>query len=124
VNINSGYQADLRFAANQMSTAGGVVNSQLVVNSTIGKKHAAVVTNDLSDDSLRRTVEQSEALAKLSPDDPETMPGLGPQTYVPVNGYFNSTADLSPTERARAGAHCARACAKGRRSSRPLDSSS
>jgi predicted Zn-dependent protease len=102
VNINSGYQADLRFAANQMSTAGGVVNSPLVVNSTIGKKHAAVVTNDLSDDSLRRTVEQSEALAKLSPDDPETMPGLGPQTYVPVNGYFASTADLSPTDRARA----------------------
>jgi predicted Zn-dependent protease len=102
VNINSGYQADLRFAANQMSTAGGVVNSQLVVNSTIGKKHAATVTNDLSDDSLRRAVEQSEALAKLSPDDPETMPGLGPQTYVPVNGYFSSTADLSPADRARA----------------------
>ena len=102
VNVNSGYQADVRFAANQMSTAGGVINSQLVVNSTFGKKHAAAVTNDLSDDSLRRTVEQSEALAKLSPDDPETMPGLGPQQYVTVNGYFNSTADLSPTDRARA----------------------
>ncbi len=102
VNLNSGYQADLRFAANQMSTAGGVINSQLVVQSTFGKKHAAAVTNDLSDESLRRAVEQSEALAKLSPDDPETMPGLGPQKYLPVNGYFESTADLSPTDRARA----------------------
>ena len=102
VNVNSGYQADVRFAANQMTTSGGVVNGQVAINSVFGKKHAAAVTNDLSDDSLKRAVEQSEALAKLSPDDPETMPGLPAQTYVPVNGYFNSTADLTPTERARA----------------------
>ncbi len=102
VNVNSGYQADVRFAANQMSTSGGVVNGTVTVNSAFGKKHAAAVTNDLSDESLRRTVEQSEALAKLSPDDPETMPGLGPQTYLPVNGYVDSTANLTPEERARA----------------------
>jgi predicted Zn-dependent protease len=102
VGMNSTYQADVRFAANQMSTSGGVVNAQLGVQSWIGKKHAAVSTNDLSDESLRRAVEQSEALAKLSPDDPEVMPGLGPQTYVPVNGYFDSTANLSPADRARA----------------------
>jgi len=102
VNLNSGYQADVRFAANQMSTSGGVINGTLGIQSTIGKKHAAAVTNDLSDDSLRRAVEQSEALAKLSPDDPETMPGLGPQTYLPVNSWFDSTAHLSPADRARA----------------------
>ena len=102
VNVNSGYQADIRFAANQMSTAGGVINAQISVQSTFGKKHAVAVTNDLSDESLRRAVEQSEALAKLSPDDPEAMPALGPQTYLPVNGYFDSTANLTPTDRARA----------------------
>ncbi len=102
VNLNSGYQADVRFAANQMTTSGGVVNGQLGIQSTFGKKHAAAVTNDFSDESLRRAVEQSEALAKLSPDDPETMPGLAPQTYVPVNGYFDSTANLTPEDRARA----------------------
>ena len=102
VGVNGGYQADVRFAANQMATAGGVVNGTVSIQSTFGKKHAAAVTNDMSDESLRRTVEQSEALAKLSPDDPETMPGLGPQTYVPVNGYFDSTANLSPEDRARA----------------------
>ncbi len=30
------------------------------------------------------------------------MPALPPQTYVPVNGYFDSTANLTPEERARA----------------------
>ncbi|MDP9201349.1 MAG: TldD/PmbA family protein [Gemmatimonadota bacterium] len=102
VNINSGYQADIRFAANQVSTAGGVVNGTLGIQSAFGKKHAAAVTNDLSDESLRRAVEQSETLAKLSPDDPETMPGLPQQKYLPVNGYFDSTANLTPTDRARA----------------------
>ena len=102
VSVDSGYQANIRFAANQMSTAGGVINSQIGIESTFGKKHAAAVTNDMSDESLRRMVEQSETLAKLSPDDPETMPGLPPQTYLPVNGYFDSTANLSPEERARA----------------------
>src|SRR5687768_3283355 len=102
VSVNSGYQADVRFAANQMSTAGGVVNSQVAIQSTYGKKHAVATTNDLSDASLLRTVQQSETLAKLSPDDPENMPALGPQSYVPVNGYFDSTADLSATDRARA----------------------
>ena len=102
VNVTSGYQADLRFAANQVSTSGGVVNGQVAVTSTFGKKHATTVTNDLSDEALRATVDKSEALAKLSPDDPEVMPALGPQTYTPVNGYFEATANLSAEDRARA----------------------
>ena len=102
VSIDSGYQADVRFAANQMSTAGGITRSQIVVDSAFGNRHAAATTNDVSDESLRRTVEQSETLAKLSPEDPETMPPLGPQSYVPVNGFFDSTADVTPEERARA----------------------
>jgi predicted Zn-dependent protease len=102
VNLNSNYQTDVRFAANQMSTSGGVITGGIFVQSTIGKKHAVATTNDLSDDSLKRVVEQSEALARLSPDDPESMPGLGPQTYLPVNGYAESTANLTPEARAQA----------------------
>jgi predicted Zn-dependent protease len=101
-NVGGGYQADVRFAANQMSTAGGVWNQQLAVTSVYGKKHATAVTNDLTDDSLKRVVEQSEALTKLSPDDPEWLPGLGAQQYLPVERYFDSTANLSPEDRARA----------------------
>ena len=102
VNLNSNYQMDVRFAANQMSTSGGVMTGGLGIQSTIGKKHAVATTNDLSDESLKRVVEQSEALAKLSPDDPEVMPPLGSQTYLPVSGYFDSTANLTPEARARA----------------------
>jgi predicted Zn-dependent protease len=63
-----------------------VVDAGVAVQSSYGPKHAVVTTNDLSEASLRRCVEQSERLAKLAPDDPEAMPELDPQRYVDVNG--------------------------------------
>jgi predicted Zn-dependent protease len=41
-------------------------------------------------------------LARLSPEDPELMPELGPQTYQSINAYVESTADLDPEARASA----------------------
>ena len=102
VTIDSSYQGNARFAANQMTTSGGVVNANVVIESAFGAKHAAVTTNDLSDAALRRTVEQSEVLARLAPDDPESMPPLGPQQYSSVPGWFDTTANLTADDRARA----------------------
>ncbi len=102
VNIGSGWASNIRFAANQVSTSGSVTNVGISVNSTIGKKHGVVSTNDISDASLKRVVEESEALARLSPDDPENMPALGPQTFQPGKGWFDATANVTATERARA----------------------
>ena len=94
MQLNSNHTGNTRFAANQMSTSGSVTDMQLAVQSSFGAKHAVVVTNDLTDESLARAVSESEALAKLAPDDPEAMPPLGAQTYVPVNAHFDSTAQL------------------------------
>ncbi|HUG00656.1 MAG TPA: DNA gyrase modulator, partial [Longimicrobiales bacterium] len=76
VNLGSTYTTNVRFADNQMSTAGSLTDAQLVVQSSFGPKHAVVTTNDLSEASIRRCVEQSEVLARLAPDNPEAMPGL------------------------------------------------
>jgi predicted Zn-dependent protease len=111
VSLNGGYQGNIRFAANRISTSGGVTNSQLVVQSGYGPKHAIVTTSDFSPDGLERAVRQSEAIAKLAPDDPENMPLLPPQQYQEVNAYFDSTATLTPAERAAA-AHTAIDAAK------------
>ena len=102
VNLNSTVTGNTRFAANQLSTSGATADVQLVVSSAFGPKHAIVTTNDLSDESLRRAVAQSEALARLAPDDPEAMPRLGPQDLPPVNAFFDSVAQLTPGDRARA----------------------
>ena len=101
VSVGSGRQSDVRFAANQVSTAGSVQSTSLAVTSVLGRKHATAVTTDLSSDSIKRVVEQSERLARLSPDDPEWLPVLGPQRYLPVEGHFDATANVSAADRAR-----------------------
>ncbi|HLV27317.1 MAG TPA: TldD/PmbA family protein [Gemmatimonadales bacterium] len=101
VTLGSGYSGNVRFAANQVSTSGATTNANLAVQSSFGPKHAVVTTNDLSDESIARAVEQSERMARLAPDDPEAMPGLGAQEYQRVNAYFDSTAQLTPADRAR-----------------------
>ena len=102
VTIGAGYQTNVRFAANQMSTAGAAADVNIAIESAYGAKHAITTTNDTSDAALERAVRASEALARLAPDDPESMEFLGPQTYAPVDAWFASVADLTPADRAKA----------------------
>ena len=100
--LSGGYTGNIRFAANRISTSGGVSNSQLVVQSGYGPKHAVVTTSDFSAAGVERAVRQSEAIAKLAPDDPENMPLLPAQQYGDVNAWFDATANLTPADRAAA----------------------
>lgn len=102
VQVNTYNAGNIRFADNQVSTAGSTTDAQLGIQSAFGPKHAVVTTNDLSDASIERAVRESERLARLAPDDPESMPQLGAQTYTPVNAFFESTATLSADDRAKA----------------------
>jgi predicted Zn-dependent protease len=103
VALGSNETNNLRFAANQVSTAGSVSDIGVQVTSNFGPKHATVVTNNLSDEALLATVRQSEALAKLAPDDPEAMPDLGPQNIKSVNAWFDESARISAAELIQAG---------------------
>jgi predicted Zn-dependent protease len=89
VNLGGGRQRNVRFAANQMSTAGLVNDLSLVVSSSYGPKHAVATTNDISPEGIERAVRQSEAIAKLAPDDPEAMPRLGQQNVVPLTAAWD-----------------------------------
>ncbi len=100
--IISSWAGNTRFAANQMSTSGSVENAALNVQAWFGKRRAGVSTNDLSDAGLATAVSKAEALARISPEDPEDMPLLPPQTYRPVPAYFDRTAASTAEERARA----------------------
>ena len=94
VNVTSGLTNNIRFAANQLSTAGSVADANVAVQSAFGPKKATVVTNNLSDEALLTAVRQSEALARLAPDDPEAMPDLGPQDIKTVAADFIATEAL------------------------------
>jgi len=102
VQVNTYMQGNIRFADNQVSTSGSTTDAQLGIQSAFGAKHAVVTTNDLSDESIKRAVEQSERIARLAPDDPEVMPQLGAQQYANITSWFDITANLSASDRARA----------------------
>jgi predicted Zn-dependent protease len=102
VSVQSARETNLRFADNQMSTSGATTNTTVRVQSVFGKRKASVLTNDRTEAGLRRAVEQSEAIARLAPEDPEYLGELGAQTYAPVSAWFDSTAELSAEDRAKA----------------------
>src|SRR5262245_19135419 len=96
VNISSEWDGNTRFADATITTSGGVTNTSVNVTVTIGRRRASASTNVLDDASLKRTVDLAAPLAKLSPEDPELMPDLGPQTPGTVNAFVQRTADLDP----------------------------
>jgi predicted Zn-dependent protease len=102
VNLNSGAQGNTRFAQNQVSTAGDAYDAGVTVTSAFGRKVASATTNRFDDEALRQVVQTSERLARLVPEDPEYMGELDPQEYLPVEPYFDTTANITPEDRARA----------------------
>jgi predicted Zn-dependent protease len=107
VTITSGQQGNTRFAVNQISTGGDSYNATVTVQSSIGRRTGGSSTNRLDDGALRSAVETAERLARLSPEDPESLPLLGPQQYGTSAGWSEATASLEPAERATAVQHIA-----------------
>ena len=102
VNIVSEWTGNTRFADASITTSGGITDTTVTITATLGRRRASATTNVIDEGSLKRTVDLAIRLARLSPEDPELMPELGPQTYSAVNAYVSSTADLDPETRAAA----------------------
>src|SRR5688500_9582146 len=102
VTVSSGTTGNTRFAGAEITTSGTSTDTTVTISSAFGRKVASATTNVLDDEGLRRAVDLSERLAKLSPEDPETLPELGPQQYQTVQSQVQATADLTPEARALA----------------------
>ncbi|MGI9076261.1 MAG: TldD/PmbA family protein [Gemmatimonadaceae bacterium] len=102
VTIESGVRGNTRFAVNQISTSGDNFDTSVSIRSAYGKRSASSTTNGLDDAALRAAVETSERLARLSPENPESMLELQPQQYVEARNWTDATASLEPAGRAAA----------------------
>jgi predicted Zn-dependent protease len=100
VNLNGGDRANVRFARNTVTTSGATSGYSVAITSSFGKRSGTVTTAEFDDASLQRAVRNAEEIAKLSPENPEAMPLLGPQTYSPVTAFFDDAAQASPEWRA------------------------
>jgi len=109
-SLTGGRSGNLRFARNTVSTSGASDTIRLQVQASYGKKTGTATINELDDASLEKVVRRAEELARFAPENPEYLPFLGPQTYVQPASWFESTANLTPEDRARATAASIAAC--------------
>jgi predicted Zn-dependent protease len=102
--IGGGSEASTRFADNAITQNVQHNNISLRVSCAYGESHGAAVTNDLGDESLKSAVERAQAIAKVSPPDPEYMPPVEAaerKKYPRVESYFEQTLGYDPLSKAK-----------------------
>jgi predicted Zn-dependent protease len=99
--IGGGIGGNVRFARNDISTAGIVDQTELAVQVSFGKRVGTATINQFDDASLERVVRRAESLAKLAPENPEFMPAVGKQTYRATDTFSEATAALTAEARAK-----------------------
>jgi predicted Zn-dependent protease len=92
----------VRFARNSATTSGASSGYSLAIVAKFGQKAGTVTASEFGDASLQRAARNAEEIARLSPDNPEAMPVLGPQSYTAVKAFFDDAASATPEWRAGA----------------------
>jgi len=110
VNLSGGPKANIRFARNEVTTSGTTDDMSLSVEASFGNKTGRSTVNQLDEGSLKRVVQSAEDIARISPEDPEHMPTLGPQHYERTPSWDEGTATLAAEDRATAAATSINAC--------------
>lgn len=100
INLSGRNSGNIRYARNTVSTSGYSSTQSLVVQSSFGKKVGTATIDEFDDASLEKVVRRAEELAQLSPENPEFMAPLGPQTYDESTTYKEATANITPEYRA------------------------
>mgnify|MGYP000081728934 CR=1 FL=1 len=104
INMGGSESGNIRYARNTVSTSGHRSNQTLAVEASFGKKSGTATIDEFDDESLKSVVQRAEELAKLSPENPEFMSPLGPQTYDDSVSFVEATANVQPEFRAEVAA--------------------
>jgi PmbA protein len=112
VEIDAAADALTRFANNTIHQNVAERALSVSVRTVFDGRTARATTNKTDDESLRRVVAASAALARSQPRNPGMLPMPGPQKYAQVERYFASTAAATPVDRAHAVARVVALAAK------------
>jgi PmbA protein len=100
VHIDCIADALTRFANNTIHQNVAEQTLSVSVRTVFDGRTARATTNKTDDESLRRAVAASAALARSQPKNPDLLPMPGPQKYPRVARYFAATAGATPQDRA------------------------
>lgn len=105
VSVSGGYSRNFRFARNEGTTNGAVSSVSVSIESSFGKRAGSATFKSLDEDALEGARLRSEEIARVSPENPEFMPPLGPQTYERGGlRYDCATASIQASNLAQAAA--------------------
>ncbi len=114
VAIDQTADALTRFANNTIHQNVAEHSLSLSVRTVFDGRTARATTNKTDDESLRRVVAASSALARSQPRHPGLLPMPGPQKYSKLERFFEATAAATPQDRARSVACVVGMAAKNR----------
>lgn len=101
VNVGHSREALTRLANNSIVLNVLTERRDVSVTVAYGKSKGQSGCDSVEETDLRAMVHRAQDVARIAAPDPEYLPSLGPQTYVPVRAHFESTACLDPEGRAR-----------------------
>ena len=107
--LSTASQALTRFANNAIHQNVAEKSSSLSVRVRLDGRTARASTTRLDSDAIRDVVEQAIAITRLTEPDEESLPMAEPAEYRAVDRRFESTAEATPVDRARAVAEAIRA---------------
>src|ERR1700689_2365834 len=88
VNVQWTEDDFIRFANNGITTSGYRVTQQISITSTTADRRSGnSAVSELTPEALKAGVKQAEALALISPPNPEEMPALPAQNYPRLNNF-------------------------------------
>jgi predicted Zn-dependent protease len=102
VRFSGGERSATRYA-NSSITANLIEHDQAAqITVRFGQKSATATTHQFDDDTLKRTIERAQMLARRKPDNPELMPLVKPPlSYVEIDAALPSAVNFGPAERAK-----------------------
>ncbi len=103
VTVKGGNSSNIRFAVNSVTTSGSGDNLTIEIESNFGNRSGTATITNLDDSHIETGVRTSEDNARLSPEGKEFMPPLDRGlNYKKPKEFFDSTANMSPSEMASA----------------------
>ncbi len=101
--FGAGSQAATRMADNVITQNTEKQGLSLWVSCAYGASHGEASTTDVSEGSLRTVVRTAQAIARVSPPDPEHMPPVNAaerKKYLRIGAFAGRTIECEPRERA------------------------
>ncbi|MDR4474677.1 MAG: TldD/PmbA family protein [Nitrospira sp.] len=99
LSLRDSHGGTTRFANNQVIQNVNQRRGSLSITVAFGRRHGTASTTDFTAGAVRETLKQAESIARLSPDDPEYLPPVGPQTYLSLPTSRPETSAAGPARR-------------------------